>query len=138
MAKAKDVATTLPFDQEAVRDGFAAWARYNERFMGIALDVAEKSTGLAARTTEEAISNLRGMTALRDEPADYGKAISDFVQKQADLGMKTAEAYGTLAQKAQTEMTELATEAGENFGEKVAANANGAAKKATAAAKKAA
>lgn len=138
MAKAKDFATTLAFDQDAVREGFATWARYNERFLGIALDVAESSSGLAARTTEAAISNLRGVTVVRDEPTDYGKAISDFVQKQADLGMKTTEAYGTLAQKAQTEMAELATEAGENFGEKAAANVNGATKKATAAAKKAA
>lgn len=138
MAKATDFANTLPFDQAALRDGFTTWARFNERLMGIALDVAETSSGLAAKTTEETISNLRGVTTLRDEPADYGKAVSDFVQKQAELGMKTAEAYGTLVQKAQSRATELATEAGETFGDTAAANANSAAKKATSAAKKAA
>lgn len=138
MANTKDFANTLPFDQKAVRDGFDTWARYNERFLGIALDVAEKSTGLMARTTEETISNLRGVAVVHEEPADYGKAFSDFVQKQVDLGMKTAEAYGKLFQTAQSETADLATEAGEAFGDKAAANANSAAKKAGNAAKKAA
>ena len=68
MANTKNITSAFPFDQAAVQDGIKTWVHFNERFMGLALDALEKSTGIAAKTTEDAIWNLRDVTAVRNEP----------------------------------------------------------------------
>lgn len=86
----------------------------------------------------EDTSERLDISQVREQPADYGKAYSDFAQKQMDLLMRTVQAMSDLGQKTGTETTELATKAGEDTRQKIAANVQGAADKATSAANKAA
>ncbi|MHA6324560.1 phasin family protein [Roseivivax sp. CAU 1753] len=126
------------FDTRAFEEAFKTVAEYNERFAGIAVEAASKSTDIARNTTQEAIANLREVTTVRKDPADYTKAVTDFMQKQMDLMTRAAQSFGDVTQTAGTETTELASKAGEEMSEKVSANANEAVEKATAAANKAA
>ena len=126
------------FDPKGYQNVFKTWVNLNERMSSIAIDAAEKSTDIASETAKEALSNLRDLTAVRDDPADYGKAYSDFVQKQMDLFMRTAHSFGDVTQKAGSETTDLAARTGEEMTDKAASNTTNAADKASSAAKKAA
>ena len=97
---AKSAATDIQslFDPRGYQDVFRTWAQMNERVTGLMVDAAEKTTEIAHGTTQEALSNVREVTQVRDEPADYGQAYSDFVQKQGDLFMRTARSYAEVTQ----------------------------------------
>ena len=126
------------FTRKGYQDLFKTWGQTAERMTAITTDAATRSSDIANDTAKEAFSNLREVAQVRDEPADYGKAYSDFAQKQMDLFMRTAQAFATVSQNTATEATELASKAGEDMGQKAAANVQGAADKATSAANKAA
>lgn len=100
------------FDAGAFRDRSKAWAGFGSRLSGLTFDSMSKSTDIATAASKEAISNLRFITTVRDDASDYAKAWSGFVQGQMDLTRRTAEAFFDLAQKAGTEASELASEAG--------------------------
>ena len=126
------------FDPKGYQDVFKTVASANERMTSVAVEAGTRSTDIASESTKEAFANIREVTQVRDEVADYGKAYSDFLQKQVDLFMRTAKAYAEVSQQAGTEAAELARKTGEEAGDKAAANAEGAADKAGSAAKKAA
>jgi gas vesicle protein len=126
------------FDPKGYEDIFKTLASANERMTSIVFETATKSTDIASDTAKEAFSNLREATAVRDEPADYGKAYSDFVQKQMDLFMRTAQSFSGVTQEFGTETTEFASKTGEELSSKVTETANQAKDKATDAVKKAA
>ncbi len=126
------------FDPQGYQDLVKTWAGYNERLTSIFVEAATKSTDIASQSAQETFSNVRGVATVRDEPRDYAQAYSDFVQKQMDLLMRTMQSFGEVTQKAGSETTDLATAAGEEMGQKIGANAEEAADKATSAAKKAA
>ncbi|MFO8127065.1 phasin family protein [Yoonia sp.] len=126
------------FDAKGYEDVFKTLANANERMTSIMVETATKSTDIAAETAKEAFSNLREVTAVRDEQADYGKAYSDFVQKQADLFMRATKSLGDVTQEFGTETTEFASRTGEELSGKVTAKASQAADKVSNAEKKAA
>lgn len=126
------------FDPQGYQDVFKTWASFNERLTGVMVDAASKTTEIVHETTQEALDNVREVSQVRDEAADYGKAYSDFVQKQMDLLSRTAQSYADVTQKSASEMTETVSEAGHQMGEKAASNAQDAADRAGSAAKKAA
>ena len=126
------------FDPQGYHTGFKTLASANERMTSIAIEAGTQSTDIASDAAKEAFSNIRDWAQVRDEPADYGKAYSDFAQKQMNLFMRTAQAYANVTQKAGSETTDLASKAGEEIANKAAANAEGAADEVSSAAKKAA
>ncbi len=130
MTDPKQFAAAFGFDQSAAMDGINTVARFNERFIGLALDAARETNDIAARTTGEAIENVRTATRLRDEPAEYGQAVTEFARNQAALMGRATEEFGQVFQTAQDQAADLATEASERAGHDAAANVNAAAKKA--------
>ncbi|MGI3213403.1 phasin family protein [Roseovarius tibetensis] len=126
------------FDPQGFQDVFKTLTSANERMTSIFVETATKSTDIAADTAKEAFSNLREVTTVRDEPADYAKVYSDFVQKQMDLLMGTSKSLSEVTQKLGTEATEFASKTGEDLSGKVTAKASQATDKATSAEKKAA
>ena len=126
------------FDPQGYQDVFKTLASANERMASIMIDAATKSTDISADSAKEAFSNLREVTEVRDEQADYGKAYSDFVQKQADLFMRTAKTLGGVTQEFGTETSEFVSKTGEEISGKVTEKADEATVKATKAEKKAA
>lgn len=126
------------FDPKGYEGIFKSWASLNERMASLAVETGTRMTDIASETAKEALANVRDLTQVRDEPGEYGKAYTDFVQKQADLFSRTGQTVATETQKLGTETAELATEAGEELSGKVAAKTESATKTAGAAAKKAA
>jgi len=126
------------FDPKGFEDIFKTLTSANERMTSIFIETATKSTDISANTAKEAFSNLREVSAVRDEQADYGKAYSDFVQKQADLFMRATKSFGGVTQEFGTETTEFASKTGEELSGKVTAKAHEATDTAKDAAKTAA
>ncbi len=126
------------FDPKGYQDVFKTMTSVNQRMASLAIEAGTRATDIASETAKEALSNVRDLTQVRDEPADYGKAYSDFLQKQAELITRAAQAYATETQKVGSETSDLATKAGEEISGKVAAHTEDAAQKARSAANKAA
>ncbi len=142
MAKqnAKSAANDLQnlFNPQGYQDIVKTWASMNERMASIAVEAGTRATDIAGATAKEALSNVRELAQVRDEPAEYGKAYTDFVQKQTELFTRTAQTYANETQKAGTETAELASKAGEQITDKVTATAEAAAQTARSAGNKAA
>lgn len=126
------------FDPKDFQDVFKTWATANERMMSVAVEAGTRATDISSEMAKEVFANVRELTQVRDEPADYGKAYTDFVQKQADLFTRTAQSYGEVTQKAGSETSDLASKAGEEITNKVTANVESATQSVSAAANKAA
>lgn len=137
------------FNPQGNQDVFKTLARMSENMTAIVVEAGTRSTDIMSNATKEAFSNLGEAAQVRDEPADYSKAYSDFAQKQMDILTRAAQAVGEVTQKAGTDTKELASRAGEEMSDKVAETgkrfadkgaeaAKGAADKAASTAKKSA
>ena len=115
----KSAATDIQnlFDPQGYQDVFKTWAHMKERVAGMLVDAASRITEIASGTTQDALSNIREVNQVRDEPAEYGQAVSDFAQKQMDLFMRTTQAYADVSQKTASQASELASEAGQKIGD---------------------
>jgi hypothetical protein len=143
MAKTQDFTNffkdaPVAFDTAVVTDALKTSASFGERFTAIAIDAAEKSNDVTTNTVKKSLTLLRGVTDVRDEPADYAKAMTDFATAQADLVQAHFTAMGDVAKLAQTNASELFAETGRQVTEQGTKAANDAGTKAKAAVNKAA
>lgn len=141
-AMMKDVMGAFPVDTKTMEDAFKTTATMNEKLSGVALEAAEKSTELSAAWTKDTLSKLAEMSKVKDDPADYAKAITDFASAQAETAAENMAAFAEIAKKVQMDTVELLMAAGKDFSEDATAAVKKAtddmtanAKKATAAAK---
>lgn len=109
------------FNPQGYQDMFKTWASMNERMASLAVEAGNRVADMASETTKEALANVRELTQVRDEPTEYGKAYTDFMQKQTALFTRTAQAYAAETQKIGGETVDLASKAGEEITGKVAA-----------------
>ncbi len=126
------------FNPRGGQDIFNTWASMNERMTALMVEAGTRSVDIMSNTSKEALSNLREVTQVRDEPAEYGKAYSDFAQKQMELLKCSAQDMVELTNKAGTETAEITSKAGKDLSEKVAANTKEVTDKVAASAKDAA
>jgi hypothetical protein len=138
----KDMMGAFPVDMTAMQDAFKTQASMGEKMSKVALEAAEKSTEISAKWTKESINKFGTVTTVKDEPADYSKAMTDFASAQAEMAAENMAAFAEVAKKVQMETVELMLAAGKNMSEdataavkKATADVTAAAKKATAAAK---
>lgn len=101
---------SVPFDVEAVTSGFAAVSEFQGKFASIALEAASLSTDVFASSTKKALSNLRTLSEVR-ERSEYGPAIAEFSQAQAQLAQDMAAALAEVMKGCGTAMSELTAEA---------------------------
>jgi hypothetical protein len=132
----------FPVDTKAIQDAFKTQATLSEKMSKVALEAAEKSTDISSKWTKETLAKLAVVTSVKDEPADYGKAVTDFASAQAEMTSEAMAAFAEVAKKVQMETVELMMAAGKDISEdataavkKATADVTAAAKKATAAAK---
>jgi hypothetical protein len=145
MAKAQDFTATMkdmmgafPVDTKAVEEAFKTTASLNEKLSAVALDAAEKSADISSKWTKDTLAKVAEMSKVKEEPADYAKAITDFASAQAEVAAENMAAFAEIAKKVQTETVELMMSAGKNFQEDATAAVKKATTEATAAVKKAA
>ena len=138
----KDMLGNFPVDMTAMQDAYKTQAAMAEKMSKVALEAADKSTEVSTKWTKDTLAKLGGVAAVKDEPAEYGKAMTDFASAQAELAAENMAAFAEIAKKVQMETVELMLAAGKDMSEdataavkKATAEVTAAAKKATAAAK---
>jgi len=133
----KDMMGAFPVDMTAMQDAFKTQAALADKMSKVAFEAAEKSTEISAKWTKDTLSKLSGVTAVKDEPADYSKAMTDFASAQAEMAAENVAAFAEVAKKVQMETVELMLAAGKDMSEDMTAAAKKAGAEMTAAAKKA-
>lgn len=135
----QDMMGAFPVDTKAFQDAFKTSASLNEKMSKVTLEAAEKSSEISSKWAKETLAKLAAVATVKDEPADYGKAVTDFASTQAELTTESLAAFAEVAKKVQMETVELMLAAGKDISEdataavkKVTAEVTSAAKKATA------
>jgi hypothetical protein len=139
----KDMMGAFPVDMSAMQDAWKTSATLGEKMSKVALEAAEKSTEISSKWTKETLAKFADVTKVKEEPADYSKAMTDFASAQAEAVAESMAAYAEVAKKVQMETVELMLAAGKDMSEdataamkKATAEVTVAAKKVTAAAAK--
>ena len=137
-----EMMASFPMDMSAYNDAFKSQAATAEKMAKVALDAAEKSTEISSKWTKDTIAKMGDVAAVKDEPSDYTKAMTDFASAQAEMAAESMAAFAEVAKKVQMETVELMMAAGKEATEeataavkKATSDVTTAAKKATAAAK---
>ncbi len=132
----KDMMGAFPVDMSAVQDAFKTQATLADKMSKVALEAAEKSTEISSKWTKDTIGKLGSVTDVKSEPADYGKAMTDFASAQAEMAAENMAAFAEVAKKVQMETVELMLAAGKDISEDATAAVKKATADVTAAAKK--
>ena len=145
----QDLMGAFPVDMTAVQDVFKSQAALGEKMSKVVLEAAEKSTDISSKWTKDALTKIGEVSAVREDPADYSKSVTDFASNSAELAAEHMAAFAEIAKRVQMDTVELMLAAGKDASadataavQKATADVTAAAKKATAevtsAAKKAA
>lgn len=133
----QDFMGAFPIDTKAMQDAFKSQAALGEKMSKVFLEAAEKSADISSKWAKATFAKVGDVASVKEDPADYSKAISDFASSSAEMASEHMAALAEIAKRAQTDSVELMTAAGKD----VSANAQAAVQKATtdvtAAAKKA-
>ena len=133
----KDMMGAFPVDMSAMQDAFKTQATLSDKMSAVALTAADKATEISTKWTKDTLSKLSAFTALKDDPADYTKAMTDFASAQAEMTAESMAAFAEVAKKVQMETVELMLAAGKDMSEDATAAVKKATDEVTAAAKKA-
>jgi hypothetical protein len=144
MAKTQDFTkvvqdmSSFPVDAKAFENAFKTQAQLGEKLARVALEAAEKSNEITSKWTRETIAKVGALSKVKEEPADYTKALSDFASASAELAAENLAAYAEVAKKVQMDTVELMLAAGKTASEDAAAAVQKATAEVTSVAKKAA
>ena len=133
----QDMMASFPMDASAMQDAFKTQAALGEKMSKVVLEAADKSNEISAKWAKETLAKIGEMTKLKDEPADYSKAMTDFASAQAEMAAESMAAFAEIAKKVQMETVELMLAAGKDFSEDATAAVKKATSEVTTAAKKA-
>lgn len=134
----KDMMGNFPMDMTSVQDMFKTSAAYGEKFSKVALDAAGKSTELSVNWTKDTLAKLGDVTKVKEDPADYSKAMTEFASAQSEMLSHHMAAFAEIAKKVQSDTVELMMAAGKTASEEAGAAMKKAQADITATAKKAA
>lgn len=134
----KDMMGAFPVDTAAMQDAFKTSATLNEKMSKVALEAAAKSNDLSAKWTKETLAKVTELTKVKEDPADYTKALTDFASTAAESAAEHMAAFAEIAKKVQMETVELMMAAGKDVAEEATAAVKKATNDVTTAAKKAA
>ena len=145
----QDLMGAFPVDMTAMQDAFKSQAALGEKMSKVVLEAAEKSTDISSKWTKDALTKIGEISAVKEDPADYTKSVTDFASNSAEMAAEHMAAFAEIAKRVQMDTVELMLAAGKDASadataavQKATADVTAAAKKATAevtsAAKKAA
>ena len=139
----QDLMANFPVDTSSMQDAFKSQSALNEKMAKVALSAAERSTEISSQWAKDTIARLGELTASKEEPAEYAKAVSDFASAAAEMAAEHMAAFAEVAKKVQMDTVDLMLSSGKDFAadaqkaaEKATKEAQTAVKKATAAASK--
>lgn len=141
----QDMMANMPVDTSSVQEAFKTQTALAEKLTKFALEAAEASTEISAEWTKDTLARVGEMTAAKDQPADYAKAISEFASAATARSAEHMQAYAEVAKKLQMQTVDLMLTAGKDLAEdaqdaaqKFASNTQKATKAATTTTRKAA
>ncbi len=129
-----DMFGATPIDTSAMRDMFRTNAEFGEKLTKVALDAAGRSSEITSEWTMDTLARMGDVATVKEDPADYAKAMTDFASAQAESAAEHMASFAKVAKKVQTRTVELMTAAGKAVSKDITA----AADKATTASKRAA
>ena len=127
----QDMLGAFPMDASAYQDAWKPQAALAEKMSRVAIEAAEKSTEISAGWTRDTLAKVSDVTAVKDEPADYSKAMTEFASAQAEMTAESMARFAEVAKKVQMETVELMLAAGKEASEGAAAQGRAFADKAT-------
>ncbi|MBP1804748.1 phasin family protein [Rubellimicrobium aerolatum] len=119
----KDMMSNYPVDTSSMENLAKSQAALAEKMSAVAIEAAQKSTDLSARWMQDTLSKLSNVTTVKSEPADYAKAVTDFMTTSAEAAAEHVAAFAEIAKRVQTETLELMMAAGKDMSEDVTAAA---------------
>lgn len=132
----QDMMQAFPIDANAFQGAFKTQAALGEKMSKVALVAAEKSNEISSKWTKETLAKVGTLAEVKQEPADYSKAFSDFASAAAEMAAENLAAFAEVAKKVQMETVELMMAAGKSASEEATAAVKKATDDATSAAKK--
>jgi len=123
----QEMMSSFPVDAKSMQDAFRTSAALGERMSKVVLEAAEKSTEISTKWTKETLAHFGEISRVREEPADYSKAVTDFASSSAEIAAENMASFAEVAKRVQMETVELMLAAGKDMSE----DATAAMKKAT-------
>lgn len=133
----KDMMGAFPVDTSAMQEAFKTQAALAEKFSKVVLEAAEKSTEVSTKWTKSTLAKVGEVSTVKEDPADYTKAMTDFASASAETSAEHMAAFAEIAKRVQMETVELMLAAGKDMSEDASAAVKKATTDATAAVKKA-
>ena len=133
-----EMMSAFPMDMTAMNDAFKSSAAVGEKMSKVMLAAAEQSAEISSKWTKDTIAKMSDVSAVKADPADYTKSVTDFASAQAEMAAETMAALAEVAKKVQMETVELMMAAGKEVTEEATAAVKKATAEVTTAAKKAA
>ena len=137
----QDMMAKFPVDTSSFQDAFKSQTALGEKMAKVALAAAERSTEISSQWAKDTIARMGELTASKEEPAEYAKAVSDFASAAAEAAAEHMAAFAEVAKKVQMDTVDLMLTAGKDLAsdaqkaaEKATRETQAAVKKATAAA----
>lgn len=122
MAKTPDFAKTMqdmmanfPIDTASMQDAMKSQGLLGEKLARVALAAAERSTEISARWVQDSLARMSQLAAVKDEPAEYSKAMTDFASAAAETAAEHMAAYAEVAKKVQMDTVDLMLTAGKDI-----------------------
>ncbi|ABV93967.1 hypothetical protein Dshi_2231 [Dinoroseobacter shibae DFL 12 = DSM 16493] len=123
-----DMLSAYKMDNSTMTDAFKNSAELADRMSQVALEAAERANDVSAQWAKDTLSKMGDVSASKDAPADYTKAMSDFAAAQAEMSAEMMSAYAEIAKKVQMETVELLMSATQDMQANVSAAQPGAKK----------
>ena len=134
----QDMMSSFPVDAASFQGAFKTTAALGEKMAKVALEAAEKSNEISSKWAKDTLSKVGSLAKVKEEPADYTKAFSDFASAAAEMAAENLAAFAEVAKKVQMDTVELMLAAGKTASEDAAAAVQKATAEVTNVAKKAA
>lgn len=117
----QDMMASFPVDMSSYQDAFRSQGVLGEKLARVALEAAERSTEISARWAKDTIARMGDLAAVRSEPADYAKSLSDFASASAEMAAEHMAAYAEVAKKVQMDTVDLMLTAGKDVAQETRA-----------------
>ena len=117
----QDMMSSFPVDAASVQGAFKTTAALGEKMAKVALEAAEKSNEISSKWAKDTLSKVGSLAKVKEEPADYTKAFSDFASAAAEMAAENLAAFAEVAKKVQMDTVELMLAAGKTASEYVSA-----------------
>jgi hypothetical protein len=123
----QDMLSNFPVDTSSVQEALKSQSLFGEKLAKVALSAAERSTDISAAWAKDTIARMGELAVVKQEPADYAKAVTDFASAYAEMSAEHMAAFAEVAKKVQMDTVDLMLTAGKDL----TAEAQKAAEKAT-------